>query len=96
MYELAIQSRARRDLREIWRYTFEKWNETQADAYVFGLYNALLKLKRNPKLGRQRWELGANYRSLAINRHVVFYTVDESVVRVIRLLHGRMDPDEHL
>ena len=47
-----LSFRARRDLAEIYAYTFEKWGRDQADAYVgrildccdnLGRYNALLR-----------------------------------------------------
>jgi toxin ParE1/3/4 len=96
MYELEVQHRARRDLKEIWSDSFKSWNEKQADRYLRDLNAKLVKLKLNPNLGRARDELRPGYRSLAINRHVVYYTVEEPVVRIIRVLHGRMDPDQHL
>jgi toxin ParE1/3/4 len=96
MYELEVQQRARSDLKRIWSYSFETWNEEQATKYLRGLNAKITILKRNPNLGRPRDGLRPGYRSLAVGRHVVYYTIGESVIRIVRVLHGRMDPGQHL
>lgn len=60
------------------------------------LNSKMAKLTSNPNLGRPCDELRPGYRSLPINRHIVYYTLEKPVVRVVRVLHGRMDPDQHL
>lgn len=37
MLELLVRPRARRDLKEIWRYTVEQWGAAQADQYLYDL-----------------------------------------------------------
>ena len=87
---------AREDLIGIWRYTYEEWGEQQADRYLDELEAGIAKLQNHPRLGRARDEIRQGYRSLAINQHVVFYTVEGDVIRIIRVLHARMDPESHL
>jgi plasmid stabilization system protein ParE len=36
------------------------------------------------------------YRVLFVGSHAVYYTVTPTIIHVIRVLHGRMDPERHL
>lgn len=46
--------RAESDLLEIWRYSFEEWDEKQADKYLDELDEAVCALIDNPELGLNR------------------------------------------
>jgi len=96
MLEIVKRPCAKEDLKGIWRYSFEEWGEAQADKYLSEIEAGIGKLRRNPKLGRPREEVRAGYRSLRINQHIVYYMLTPSVIRVVRVLHARMDPDRHL
>ncbi|RKT38009.1 type II toxin-antitoxin system RelE/ParE family toxin [Thiocapsa rosea] len=96
MHEIVKRPRAREDLKGIWRYSFTEWGEAQADRYLAEIDAGIARLKEHPELGKSRDDLRAGYRSLRINQHVVFYLVTPSVVRIVRVLHVRMDPDSHL
>ncbi|KAI5912069.1 type II toxin-antitoxin system RelE/ParE family toxin (plasmid) [Azoarcus sp. PA01] len=80
----------------MWRYPYEEWGEQHADRYLDELEAGIARLQDHPGLGRMRDEVRQGYRSLGINHHVVFYTVEGEVIRIIRVLHARMDPDSHL
>jgi toxin ParE1/3/4 len=95
MRELVKRPRARQDLKDIWRYGFETWGETQADHYLAELDAGMALLREHPALGKARDELRPGYRSLQINEHLVYYLVTPSVIRIVRVLHVRMDPDRH-
>lgn len=96
MYEVRKSTEAEADLIDIWVYSLCEWDAERADKYVDDLEAAMRLLERNPNLGRSREDLGPGYRSLTIHRHIAFYTVDESVVRIIRVLHGRIEPNRRL
>jgi toxin ParE1/3/4 len=96
MREIVKRPRAREDLKGIWRYSFTEWGEAQADKYLAEIGAGIARLKEHPELGRSREDLRAGYRSLRINHHVVFYVVTPTVVRIVRVLHMRRDPDSHL
>ena len=53
-------------------------------------------LAAGPGLGRVRDEVRKGYRSLTINHHIIFYTAEPDLIRIVRVLHVRMDPDSHL
>jgi toxin ParE1/3/4 len=96
MLEIVKRPRAKRDLTGIWRYSFDEWGEAQADKYLAEIEAGIEKLKHNPKLGRPREEVRAGYRSLRINEHIVYYVLTPSVIRIVRRLHARQDPNRHL
>jgi len=96
MYSIYKTARARNDLLGIWRDTCDKWGDRQADKYLDELNIGIERLKDNPKLGKSRERLRPGYRSLHVNRHIVYYTLEPSVIRIIRLLYDGMDPDRHL
>lgn len=87
---------ARKDLIGIWLHTCEVWGARQADKYLDDLDTGIARLKDHPGLGRARDEVRQGYRSLTINHHVIFYTVESGLIRIVRVLHAQMDPDSHL
>lgn len=44
MHEILVSPRAKRDLIEIWLYTYDRWDERQADNYLEGLDHAISEL----------------------------------------------------
>jgi len=96
MREILISPRARRDLIEVWLYTFENWGEAQADSYVGALERHIDELAEAPNRGRSREPVREGYWSIHVGRHVVFYTFTDSTVKVRRVLHDQMDVDRHL
>lgn len=96
MYEVRKSAEAEEDLVDVWMYSLREWGIRQADKYLDVLEAGFAQLETNAKLGKSRDDLRPGYRSLAINRHIVYYTVEESVIRVIRVLHDQMEPDQHL
>lgn len=97
MVKIHKQARAEQNLKNIWLYTCcETWGEAQADRYFDQLDNGLKTLGHNPDIGKNRDSIRKGYRSFQINRHVVFYQVASSTIRIVRVLHVRMDPEQHL
>ncbi|MCP4935105.1 MAG: type II toxin-antitoxin system RelE/ParE family toxin [bacterium] len=68
---------AETDLEDIWLYSFEKWSENQADRYYDVLIDGINKLIDNPMLGKSREYVRRDYRSLQINRHVIYYRLQD-------------------
>jgi toxin ParE1/3/4 len=94
--KIHVHESAERDLIGIWRYSFEEWGEVQADKYLDELDRGIMKLADNPKIGMKRDYVRDGYRVLFVASHAVYYTVASDAVHIIRVLHGRMDPDRHL
>ena len=84
------------DLEAIWVYTVEQWGIEQAERYLPGLFGCFDELAANPRLGRERDDVKAGYRSFPQGRHVVFYLIVPEGVEVIGIVHQSADVDTHL
>jgi toxin ParE1/3/4 len=50
----------------------------------------------NPYLGKSRDDIKAGYRSLLVEKHLVFYRLADEQLEIMRILHYRMDVIQHL
>ena len=96
MLELLVRPRARRDLKDIWRYTVQQWGEAQADQYLYDLDREIQGLLKFPDLGTPCDPIRAGYRRLQVKRHLVFYRRDGQHLEIVRVLHDAMDVKSHL
>jgi toxin ParE1/3/4 len=89
---------ARGDLEQIWDYTRQRWSDDQAERYTRELQRAIELVADNPLIGRTCDDVRAGYRRHAVGSHTLYYRVVAAtdVVDVVRILHKRMDVDEHL
>ncbi len=87
---------ADRDLTEIYAYSFGEFGEATADAYLLGLLDRFAQLAISPEIGRRIDSLRAGYFRFEFKSHIIFYVKSENGVRIIRVLHARMDPKLHL
>ena len=53
-------------------------------------------LGENPNLGRSAHELAEGLRRFEHQSHIVFYEPQETNILIVRVLHKRMDPPQHL
>ena len=63
----------------------------RAKNFVKKLRGQCNKIAETPLAFRLRTELGTNIRSSAYGNYVIFYCVDENILRILRILHGSMD-----
>jgi len=96
MRKIHVSALAESDLIGIWQYSFEEWSETQADKYLDQLDSGIRKLAGKPELGMKRDYARDGCHVLFIGSHAVYYTATPDTVHIIRVFHGRMDPDKHL
>jgi toxin ParE1/3/4 len=47
-------------------------------------------------LGKSRDDIKAGYRSLLVERYLVFYRLADEQLEIMRILHYRMDVIQHL
>jgi toxin ParE1/3/4 len=96
MRKIRLHASAESDLIEIWEYSFEQWDDVQADKYLDELNAGINSLAANPELGVKRDYVREGYRALFINRHAIYYKLTPTSIDVVRVLHGQMDPERHL
>jgi toxin ParE1/3/4 len=96
MSSYVLSPLARKDLRQIWGYTAERWGIEQADRYIRGLHRAIEIVADDPDRGRRCYNIRAGYRKYSAAAHVVFFRVLADGIEVMRVLHQSMDFERHL
>ncbi len=95
-HQLVITPAAKTDLKEIYQYGLRQWGQAQSDSYFETLKEHFWALTTQPLIGVERPELLTGARSLPIESHTLFYRLTTDTVEIIRILHGRQDPQRHL
>lgn len=86
---------AEEDLYKIITTTMSSWGNKQAKVYAQNIDAALIKLAQYPDFGRERNEIYKDAKSFPVEKHIVFYQVNDNGIDVARILHQRMDPSKH-
>ena len=87
---------AQADMDEIWDYTDERWGIVQAKQYVRELQRAIETVARDPRRGRACDDIRPGYRKFPAGAHIIFFLPLGDRVQIVRILHQRMDFDQHL
>ena len=95
-HQLVIAPAAQADLKTIYQFGLRQWGQAQSDSYLENLKNNFWSLTEQPLMGVERPDLLPGARSLPIESHILFYRVTTDTVEIIRVLHGRQDPQQHL
>lgn len=93
---LRISSKAARDLEHIWVHSVENWGEEQAERYTLQIKVAFDLLRANAGLARSAEDVRPGLRKFTVGSHVLYMRVGDTFLRVVRILHGRMDASRHL
>lgn len=97
MPAFTLTRKAKEDLKEIARYTQERWGREQRDLYLRLLDGCFRQLAGKPSQGSDCSEIRAGYRKLIAGRHIIFYRQSAGdKIEIVRILHGRMDIEIHL
>ena len=96
MLAVRLSVPAGRDLANLWRYGEDNWGAVRADAYVLEIRHALDRIANRPSLARPADDVRAGLRKLTVGSHAVYFRLTATTLRVVRILHGKMDPDRHL
>jgi len=95
-HQLVIAPAAKNNLKEIYQYGLRQWGQSQTESYLSTIKKQFWLLTQQPLMGTERPELLPDTRSLPIESHTLFYRVTANRVEIIRVLHGRQDPQRHL
>ena len=93
---LEFTTDAEADLRALLEYSERAWGVEQKGRYASRLSRGMQELLEYPERGSTRDELAEGLRSRRIGQHVIFYLVLQESIRVIRILHAKMNPATHL
>jgi toxin ParE1/3/4 len=94
--KLAFSNEAVADLREITRHSDRAWGVGKRVQYVGSLRAAVLRLRTQPAVGEVQPGFVPEVRRIRQGRHLIFYEVSDAHIRVVRILHDRMDIPAHL
>ena len=96
MPKYKLTNKAVSDLSDIWNFTFENWNEKQADKYYKTILKEFRAIAQDPEKGRSYEKLLLNLRGSNINKHIIFYRIlEHGIVEIERILHEGMDLKRH-
>ncbi|MEQ1680240.1 MAG: type II toxin-antitoxin system RelE/ParE family toxin [Nitrospira sp.] len=96
MASYSLSSKAATDLVGIYEYTILHFGLEQARVYLFGLHERFQMLVAQPTQGRKADELAPGLRRVEYQSHVVFYIPKDHGIRIVRVLHQRMDVTRHV
>jgi len=94
--KIQLSNKAFDDLRKIGRYTQGRWGRQQRNLYLKKLDESFNMIAREPEIGTPCDYLREGYRKYYVNRHLIYYALNRDRVKIIRVLHQRMDVDSHL
>ena len=95
-YPLVISPAALNDLKKIYQFGTLNWGTSRASNYLDSLKKQFWTLAEHPQMGIEREELFVAMRSLVIESHVIFYRTSKQKIEIVRVLHGRQDPQRHI
>lgn len=95
MASYKLSRSARTDLREIYRYGFLEFGESQADRYVAALLLRFEQIAGNPFQFPAVDHIREGYRRAVYGAHSIYYRIENDGVEVMRLL-SRQDATEVL
>ena len=86
-----LSPRAQTDLDEIWAYTLRHWGIDQTELYIRQICRDIATVAARPMIGRACPEIRAGYYKYQTGSHIFFYSLSNSSINVVRILHQRMD-----
>lgn len=97
MTSAILTERAEADLQDIHAYTRERWGETQAETYLRQLFAVSAELANGQRKGRSIAHVRPGLFLYNARPHILFFEwTDTGNIRIIRVLHERMDFARHL
>lgn len=90
-----LTSKARQDMLAIRDYIGLD-NVIAANDWVKQMIQHFRLLGAMPHMGRVRSDLGLDYRSFPAGNYLIFYTIEEHIIRILHILHSRRDIEHHL
>ena len=91
MMRLSYSLAARRDLKYIYKQSGRQFGPTQADGYREGLLQALRFIADHPLGSPEHVGYRRPIRYHLYQSHLIFYTVEEDVLQIVRVLHQQRD-----
>ena len=92
-----LSAKAQADLGQIWDYTLKKWDQDQAESYIRDIQNAISGLVAGTKTSQPIDDIRPGYKKAAVGSHLLFFKIEDTgIINIVRILHQRMDTEQHL
>ncbi len=96
MPHFQLTNAAKNDLVGIAKFTQQHWGVEQRNKYLAQLDDTFHQLADNPGLGKTCDYIKRGYRKFSIASHVIYYRTDSNRIKIVRVLHKRMDVSESI
>ncbi|WP_442872855.1 type II toxin-antitoxin system RelE/ParE family toxin [Aurantimonas sp. C2-3-R2] len=97
MREVRFSPAGYRDLAAVYLYTLKRYGADQADRYVSEIARSCERVFDRPGSSRDASRYRKGLRFHQSGRHQIFYVRSSSgALDVVRILHGRMNIEDHL
>ncbi len=96
MAECIFTRKAKGDLLDILAYTRNHWGRLQAGNYIDNIERQCQRLADSPDIGKCVDEIAPGLLSYPIESHVIYYKRQGDNISIVRVLHKRMLPANHL
>lgn len=96
MADYELSNKADEDLTEIHIFSYQRFGEARADAYLLSLEERFLTLAGQPNLGRKVDHVRKGHVRYEHASHSIFYKTKKDGITVMRVLHKKMDTEQRL
>ncbi len=96
MLNIYKSAQSEKDFIDIWLYSFKKWNVEQADKYLDKMNAAISLIADNPNIGINSDDIRNGYQKFKVNRHFIWYRINNDTIEIIRILGEEMDYKNYL
>ena len=94
--EIEFTAEAESDLQSLLDYSLATWGERQQRHYAGRISKAIRDLLTYPEIGAARHDIAPDLRILRVGQHAIYYRVLDTTIRIVRILHAKMNPEQHL
>jgi toxin ParE1/3/4 len=93
-----LSQRTKQDIQDIIKRSVQEFGEAQTLKYMAELERTIVYLAENPDIGRSftHRRTSEEYRRHTCVSHVVYYRKRKDDIFILRILHGKMLPENHL
>ncbi|MBL3601256.1 MAG: type II toxin-antitoxin system RelE/ParE family toxin [gamma proteobacterium endosymbiont of Lamellibrachia anaximandri] len=96
MADYELSNKADEDLTEIYAFSYQRFGEIKADAYLLALDECFCMLAEQPLLGKKIDHIRSGYLRHERTSHSIFYIQKRDGILIQRVLHQSMDSERHL
>ena len=89
---LVLSARAQERLADIRDYSLFAWGRQTTRSYLRQFETTFLMLLDNPQAGRARPDIGPEFRSIPVGRHLIVYRIEGDDLNIVAIPHQAEDP----